>query len=105
MKPGRRSSIARCALSAAVLALALAAPRAAAAQYRTETLTLTLDNGRTLPAQLRIPEGAHGRLPVLMLFGGFRNAVTFGIDAAADRSILGPIAIFQGTLTTIRTRS
>ena len=88
MKPGRRSSIARCALSAAVLALALAAPRAAAAQYRTETLTLTLDNGRTLPAQLRIPEGAHGRLPVLMLFGGFRNAAQVLDRVHAPRPVI-----------------
>ncbi|MGQ0585773.1 MAG: prolyl oligopeptidase family serine peptidase [Gammaproteobacteria bacterium] len=54
--------------------LALAAPAAAAAQYRTETLTLTLDNGRELAAQLRIPGDAKGRLPALMLFGGFRGA-------------------------------
>ncbi len=78
MKPGRPSSIARCAprLSAALLALALLAPAAPAhAQgFRTETLTLTLDDGRELPAQLRIPADARGPLPALMLFGGFRRA-------------------------------
>jgi len=75
MKPGRPSSIARCAprLSAALLALALGGP-ASAAELRTETLTLTLDDGRELAAQLRIPENARGRLPALMLFGGFRRA-------------------------------
>ncbi len=83
MKPGRTSSTARCAprLSAALLALALLAPAAPAhaepavkTAFRTETLTLTLDDGRELPAQLRIPEGARGPLPALMLFGGFRRA-------------------------------
>jgi len=78
MKPGRRSSTARCAprLSAALLALALLAPAAPAvpAEFRTETLTLKLDDGREVPAQLRIPADAKGPLPALMLFGGFRRA-------------------------------
>lgn len=59
-----------------LLALVLLAPAAPAiaAEFRTETLTLTLDDGRELPAQLRIPAGARGPLPALMLFGGFRRA-------------------------------
>jgi len=92
MKPGRPSSIARCAprLSAALLALAVLAPVAPAhAQgFRTETLTLTLDDGRELPAQLRIPEGARGPLPALMLFGGFRRAAQVLDLVHSDRPVV-----------------
>jgi dienelactone hydrolase len=59
----------RAALLAAVLLLA--APPLSA---RDETVTLQLDSGRAVQAQLRFPEGAHGPLPALMLFGGFRSA-------------------------------
>lgn len=55
--------------------IALAATLAACgAQARTETLTLTLDDGREVQAQLRFPEHGEGRLAALMLFGGFRRA-------------------------------
>lgn len=86
MKPGRPSSIARCAprLSAALLALALSAPAAG----RVETLTLTLDDGRELTAQLRIPENARGRLPALMLFGGFRRAARVLDLVHSDRPLI-----------------
>jgi dienelactone hydrolase len=46
----------------------------AVADARDERLTLTLDDGRTLEATLRVPDHAEGRLPALMLFGGFRHA-------------------------------
>jgi dienelactone hydrolase len=91
MKPGRTSSIARCALrlSATLLALALLAPAAPAhAQaFRTETLTLKLDDGRELPAQLRVPDGARGPLPALMLFGGFRRAARVLDLVHSDRPV------------------
>lgn len=57
---------------AALLALAFAAPAGAALVE--ETLALTLDDGRVLEATLRRPQGASGRLPALMLFGGFQRA-------------------------------
>lgn len=56
------------------LLFAIAALTAASADARDETLTLTLDDGRTLAATLRVPDGSAGRLPALMLFGGFRHA-------------------------------
>jgi hypothetical protein len=56
------------------LLLAAAALLATAADARDETLTLTLDDGRTLAATLRVPDRSAGRLPALMLFGGFRHA-------------------------------
>jgi len=60
----------------ALLAAALAALCAGAAAAREERIELTLDDGRKLEAHLRIPEGAAGRMPALMLFGGFRNAAS-----------------------------
>jgi dienelactone hydrolase len=92
MTPGRRSSTARCAprlstrLGAALLALALLAPATAGA--RTETLTLTLADGRELPAQLRIPDDARGPLPALMLFGGFRRAAKVLDLVHSDRPLV-----------------
>ena len=92
MKPGRPSSTARCAprLSAALLALAVLAPAAPAhAQgFRTETLTLALDDGRELPAQLRVPAGARQPLPALMLFGGFRSAAKVLDKVQVERPVI-----------------
>jgi len=61
-------------VSGALLAAALGAlaPPASAA-YRQETLPFTLDDGRKVTAQLRIPARARGRLPAVMLFGGFQR--------------------------------
>jgi hypothetical protein len=67
------------------LALALAAP---AAPARTETLALALDDGRTLDAQLRIPDHAQRPLPTLMLFGGFRRAAKVLDLVHADRPVI-----------------
>lgn len=54
-----------------LLALALAAPAGAA----DERFTLRLDDGREIEATLRVPDAAGpGKLPALMLFGGFRSA-------------------------------
>lgn len=69
-----------------VLALALAAP--AGADVRTETLVLKLDDGRELPAQLRIPADARGPLPALMLFGGFRNAAKVLDKVRVERPVI-----------------
>lgn len=55
------------------LALALLAPLAHA-ETRDERLLLTLDDGRVVEATVRKPVGAKGRLPALMLFGGFQRA-------------------------------
>jgi dienelactone hydrolase len=54
-----------------LLALAAVALPAGAAD---EKLALRLDDGRVLEATVRVPDGASGRLPALMLFGGFRGA-------------------------------
>ena len=59
-----------------------------AADYREENLTLTLDDGRTLTAQLRIPLEAQGKLPALMLFGGFRNAATVLDRVHTERPVI-----------------
>jgi len=69
------------------LLLALASP-AAAADPRIETLTLKLDDGRELPAQLRIPADAKGPLPALMLFGGFRRAAKVLDLVHTDRAVV-----------------
>lgn len=39
-----------------------------------ERIPLTLDDGRVVEATVRVPGNAPGRLPALMLFGGFRRA-------------------------------
>jgi len=69
------------------LLAALALP-AAAAGIRTETLTLTLDDGREVQAQLRFPEHGQGRLPALMLFGGFRRAAKVLDLVRSDRPVV-----------------
>jgi dienelactone hydrolase len=63
----------RAALRVLALVVPLAAP-SAPAQVRTETIVLALDDGRSVQAQLRLPEHGEGKLPALMLFGGFRRA-------------------------------
>ena len=56
------------------LLLAVATAVAAPAGAADEKIPLTLDDGRTVEATVRIPEAAEGKLPALMLFGGFRSA-------------------------------
>jgi dienelactone hydrolase len=56
---------------ALLLALALAATPAGAAD---EKVPLTLDDGRVIEATVRVPDAGAGKLPALMLFGGFRSA-------------------------------
>ena len=70
-----------------LLLAALALP-AAAAGFRTETLTLALDDGRAVQAQLRFPEHGPGRLPALMLFGGFRRAAKVLDLVHSDRPVV-----------------
>lgn len=53
-----------------LLLLVLALPAGAA----DEKIPLTLDDGRVIEATVRVPANARGRLPALMLFGGFRSA-------------------------------
>jgi hypothetical protein len=62
-----------------VLALLLLPALATARDYREERIPLTLDDGRTVEARLRLPVDAEGPFPVVMLFGGFRTA-----DAVLD---------------------
>ena len=57
-----------------VLLLAIAAAVALPAVAADERITLTLDDGRTLEATVRIPDAGPERMPALMLFGGFRGA-------------------------------
>jgi hypothetical protein len=54
--------------------LALAAAAASPAGAADELILLTLDDGRVVEATVRVPENARGKLPALMLFGGFRSA-------------------------------
>lgn len=54
--------------------LALAAAAALPAGAADERIALTLDDGRVVEATVRVPDDARGRLPALMLFGGFRSA-------------------------------
>lgn len=56
------------------LLLAVAVMLTPPAHARDETLALTLDDGRTLQATLRLPDTGTGPWPALMLFGGFRHA-------------------------------
>ena len=77
----------RGALLVAALVAALSAP-AAAAQIRNETIALTLDDGREVQAQLRFPERASGKLPALMLFGGFRRAAKVLDLVHSDRPLV-----------------
>ena len=59
-----------------------------AAQAREEQLALKLDDGREITAHLRIPDGAHGRLPALMLFGGFQRAAGVLDRVDGDRPLV-----------------
>lgn len=59
-----------------------------AAQARVETLPLVLDDGRTVEAQLRIPDDARRPLPALMLFGGFRRAAKVLDLVHSDRPLV-----------------
>ena len=51
----------------------LLAPAALFAADRITPLQLELPNGRRLPAEIRAPDHADGRLPAVMLFGGFQG--------------------------------
>jgi hypothetical protein len=70
-RAARRVEMVVCPLFVLLAAAALMASPAAA---RDEALTLTLDDGRTLQATLRLPDAGTGPWPALMLFGGFRHA-------------------------------
>lgn len=59
-----------------------------AANYREETIPLTLDDGRQLTANLRLPVEAPGKLPAIMLFGGFRNAATVLDRVHSERPLI-----------------
>ena len=52
----------------------LCLPALAQEPVHSQVLRLDLDSGRQLVATLRIPTEAKGRLPVVMLFGGFQDA-------------------------------
>lgn len=61
-------------MRAAILVVALLfVPGPQAAEQTTESFAVRLDSGRELAVQLRKPAGAHGPLPVILLFGGFRR--------------------------------
>lgn len=62
----------------------LCAPAAA----RDEVHPLTLDDGRTVSATIRIPDGATGRLPAVMLFGGFEHAAEVLDRVRVDRPVI-----------------
>lgn len=57
----------------ALMLLLLLAPPLAALELRVERFELTLDDGRKLPVELRLPAKADGPVPVMMLFGGFQR--------------------------------
>ena len=76
------------ALRALVILGCVLASAAQAAEYREQQIPLTLDDGRTLTAQLRIPLEAQGKLPAVMLFGGFRNAATVLDRVQTDRPVI-----------------
>lgn len=54
--------------------LLLLLPLAAQAERRHETITLELEEGSTITAELRIPAEGDGPYPAVMLFGGLRSA-------------------------------
>lgn len=70
-----------------VLATAFCAT-AQAADFREEKLPLVLDDGRKIEANLRLPLAAQGKLPAIILFGGFRNAATVLDRVHADRPVI-----------------
>jgi len=74
--------------AALALTLALGVVGAASAATRVETIPLTLDDGRTVDAQLRIPDDAARPLPALMLFGGFRSAARVLDKVHTDRPVV-----------------
>lgn len=68
-----------------MLLLLLASP-AAAPESRVDRFNLTLDNGRTLAVELRLPNGTTGPVPALMLFGGFqRGGKVLELVPSADK--------------------
>ena len=69
-----------------LLGVALAWPLAAGAVD--EKIPLTLDDGRTVEATLRIPDAAPGKLPALMLFGGFRRAAKVLDRVKTERPVI-----------------
>lgn len=74
---------------AALLApLLLAAAPAGAAAFVEERVPLTLDDGRVIEATLRRPAQATGRLPALMLFGGFQRAAQVLDLVHLDRPVI-----------------
>lgn len=66
------------------LLMLLALPAGAA----DERIPLTLDDGRVVEATVRVPANASGRLPALMLFGGFRGAARVLDKVQAPRPIV-----------------
>lgn len=56
-----------------LLLLLLLAPPLQAAFYADEHLTVQLDSGRSLQMLIRAPQQAEGRLPAVVLFGGFEG--------------------------------
>jgi fermentation-respiration switch protein FrsA (DUF1100 family) len=78
---------------ALLLGLLAAAPAraeapAASPATRDETVMLALDDGREVPATIRVPLGQAGPLPALMLFGGFQNAATVLERVRTDRPLV-----------------
>lgn len=71
-----------------LLLAAVSAPAAASHPFVEEQLTLTLDDGRAVQATLRRPQGAQGRLPALMLFGGFQRAAQVLDLVHTERAVL-----------------
>jgi dienelactone hydrolase len=70
--PLRRAPIPVRRSLAGVLLLALSL--AAQAERRHESITLELEEGPTITAELRIPAAGDGPYPAVMLFGGLRSA-------------------------------
>ncbi len=68
-----------------LLVFALAALPVGAAE---EKIPLALDDGRVLEAIVRVPDNVQGKLPALMLFGGFRRAATVLDRVQTDRSLV-----------------
>lgn len=76
--------------AALALSLLLAAPAApAAAPTRDEQTNLVLEDGRILPATIRVRDDAMPRRrPAIMLFGGFRNAAKVLDRVQTDRDVV-----------------
>lgn len=56
-----------------------------AIEYREAQLSLTLEDGHALAVRLRVPEGAQGRLPAVMLFGGIERGAA-ALDLVVSQS-------------------